>query len=229
MKPVHAIGLFSFCIVAVFIALSGCTSTAPPTPTPAPTIVTTIATPVPEPTLYSNALSLNQEAPFGIAGKNGTATVYKAETRSTYSWASPSYNSPHEQLEAGESLYSTQRGYNTEKANEGNTFLFVYVRLANTGSDRMVVPSPNQFVVNYKGNAYSYSSVHGSDVTVSSVRVTQYDYQIGRGGVAGSILPGAGNAADGFLIYEVPASIDLTKAALVITLDPEHQSAWKLG
>lgn len=227
MKPVHTIGIF--CIVIALIACAGCTGTAPQTPTPLPVIVTTTAAPAPESTPYPGALALNQETPFGIAGMNGTATVYKAEIRSAYSWASPSYNSPHEQQEAGTSLYSTQHGYNTETPKEGNTFLFVYVRLANTGSERMVAPSPNQFVVSYNGMTYPYSSVRGSDVTISSVRVTQYDYQIGRGGVAGSIAPGPSNAADGFLIYEVPSSIDLSKAALVIALDPEHQSAWKLG
>jgi hypothetical protein len=227
MRPIHTIGLF--CIVAVLIALAGCTGTAPRTATPSPVIVTMTATPVPEPTLYPGTLTLNQEAPFGIAGKNGTATVYKAEVRSTYSWASPSYNSPHEQAEAGTSLYTTQQGYNTEKPKDGNTFLFVYVRLADTGSERMVAPSPNQFIVNYKGKTYPYSSVRGSDVTISSVRVTQYDYLIGNGGVSGYIMPGASNAADGYLIYEVPATIDLTKTAMVITLDSGHQSAWKLA
>ena len=227
MKRIHTIGLF--CIVAVFIVFSGCTSTAPPAATPAPVVVTTTATPAPEPITYPGALALNQETSFGIAGMNGTATVYKAETRSTYSWSSPSYNSPHEQQEAGDSLYTTQKGYNTEKPKDGNTFLFVYVRLANTGSERMVAPSPNQFIVDYNGKTYPYSSVRGSDVTVSTVRVTQYDYQIGKGGVAGFIMPGAGNAADGFLIYEVPASIDLSKTAMIIALDSGHQSAWKLG
>jgi hypothetical protein len=227
MKPVQAITLF--CIVVVLIVFSGCTSQAPQIPTPVPVVVITTATPVPEPTPYPGALALNQETPFGTAGWNGTATVYKAEIRSTYSWASPSYNSPHEQQEAGTSLYSTQLGYNTEKPADGNTFLFVFVRLTNAGLERMVAPSPKQFVVDYNGKTYPYSSVRGSDVTVSTVRVTQYDYQIGRGGVAGSIAPGPSNAADGFLIYEVPASIDLSKSALVINLDKEHQPVWKLG
>lgn len=227
MKPVHAISLF--CIVAVLIAFAGCMSSAPQTPTPAPVAVTKTATPVPEATLYPGALALNAEVPFGIAGRNGTATVYKAELRSTYQWASPSFNSARDQEKAGESLFATQQGYNTEKPKDGNTFLFVYVRLANTGAENIVVPSPHQFIVHSDGMTYSYSSVAGSDVTVSSVRVNQYDYQIGRGGVAGSLQPGASNAADGFLIYEVPATIDLSKAAMVITLDPEHTSAWKLA
>jgi hypothetical protein len=227
MKPVYTPALF--CIVAVLIALSGCTGTAPQKETPAPLVVTTTATPVPQATMYPGALALNTEVPFGIAGFNGTATVYKAETRSMYQWASPSYNSPHEQQEAGDSLLATQKGYNTEKPKDGTTFLFVYVRLANAGSQRMVAPSPNQFIVDYNGKQYPYSSVRGSDVTVSSVRVTQYDYLIGKGGVAGFIMPGASNAADGFLIYEVPASIDLAKAAMIIALDSEHQSVWKLA
>ncbi|MFA5266424.1 MAG: hypothetical protein WC379_00515 [Methanoregula sp.] len=227
MKIIHATGLF--CIIAVLVAFAGCTGTAPQTATPAPVVVTTTATPVPEPTTYPGALTLNTEVPFGIAGNNGTATVYKAELRSTYQWASPSFNSPHEQEEAGDTLFTTQKGYNTETPEDGNTFLFVYVRLANIGSQRMVAPSPNQFIVDYSGRTYPYRSVQGSDVTVSTVRVTQYDYLIGKGGVAGFIMPGSSNAADGFLIYEVPASIDLTKAAMIIGLDSEHQSAWKLG
>jgi hypothetical protein len=226
MKPTHVFSLF--CVIAVFLVVSGCTGTAPQPTTPAP-VITTTATPVPEATLYPGALALTTEVPFGIAGRNGTATVYKAELRSTYQWASPSFNSPRDQEKAGDSLYTTQKGYNTEKPKDGNTFLFVYVRLANTGTENIVVPSPHQFIVHADGKTYAYSPVMGSDVTVSSVRVGQYDYQIGRGGVAGSLQPGASNAADGFLIYEVPAGIDLAKAAMVITIDPEHTSAWKLA
>ncbi|OPX62731.1 MULTISPECIES: DUF4352 domain-containing protein [unclassified Methanoregula] len=227
MKPVFAVSLF--CIAAFLVIVSGCTTPEPRPTTPAPLIITTTTTPVPEPTLYPGALSLNEQVPFGIAGRNGTATVYKAELRSSYQWSSPTYNSPRAQQEAGESLFATQHGYNTRKASEGNTFVFVYVRLENTGKENIVVPSPGQFILHYDGKTYPYGSVGGSDVTVSSVRVGQYDYQIGRGGVAGSLQPGQSNAADGFLIYEVPATIDLSKAAMVVVLDPEHTSAWKLA
>ena len=228
MKPFD--GLCLLVIAAILVACAGCASTAPPTPAPVPTTIqaTTTIAPAPEPTPWPGALALNQEAPFGIAGKNGTATVYKAELRSNYSWSSPSFNSPREQAQAGAPL-GTQRGYNTEEPAAENVFLFVYVRLTDTGAERMVAPSPNQFVVNAGGTSYSYRSVRGSDVDINSVRVTQYDYRIGTGGVAGYLQPGAGNAADGYLIYEVPATIDLTKAYLAVTLDAQHQSAWKLG
>jgi hypothetical protein len=222
--------LFLLVFAGILALSAGCANSAPamPTPVPTTTVVTTTAAPAPEPTPWPGALALNQEAIFGIAGKNGTATVYKAELRSNYSWSSPSFNSPRGQAQAGEPL-GTQRGYNTAEPAAGNRFLFVYVRLTDTGADRMVAPSPNQFVVNYDGKIYPYQSVAGSDVSIISVRVTQYDYLIGTGGVAGYLQPGAGNAADGYLIYEVPATTELSKAYLAVTLDSEHQAAWKLG
>lgn len=229
MRTVYTPGLL--CLIAVLLFCAGCTSTTPTVATPAPTAVpvtTAIAIPVPTLTPYPGALAMNQEAPFGTGGKNGTATVYKAEIRPDYSWTSPSFNSPREQAKTGDAL-GTQQGYNTEQPAAGNVFLFTYVRLIDTGAASIVAPSPNQFVVNFNGKDYQYSSLRGSDVTVGSVRGTQYDYLIGKGGVSGYIQPGASNAADGFLIYEVPASIDLAKAYLVITLDSQHQSAWQLG
>jgi hypothetical protein len=190
--------------------------------------MTTIATPVPTATPYLGALALGQETPFGTGGRNGTASVYKADIRSNYSWTSPSFNSVNEQQLTGPAL-GIQQGYNTEEPAAGNTFLFVYVKLIDTGADSIVAPSPGQFIVNNNGNDYAYRSVASSDVTIGSIRGTQYDYLIGKGGVAGYIQSGASNAADGFLIYEVPSSIDLTKASMVITLDSQHQSAWQLG
>jgi hypothetical protein len=187
-----------------------------------------MATPVPTATPYPGAMVLGQAAPFGIGGKTGTASVYNADIRSNYSWTSPSFNSVSEQQLTGPAL-GIQQGYNTEEPSAGNTFLFVYVKLIDTGAESIVAPSPSQFIVNYNGNDYAYRSVASSDVTIGSIRGTQYDYLIGKGGVSGYIQPGDSNAADGFLIYEVPSSIDLKKASMVITLDSQHQSAWQLG
>ncbi len=231
MKPYHILGILVIAIALVFCA--GCTNSQPVTPqsapvTPVPTRTATIATPVPTITPYPNALAMDQLAPFGKTDRIGTATVYKVNLVPDYTYSDPTFNSPHVQPQAGDSL-GTQKGYNTLKPAAGNAFLFVYVRLANTGSKGLVAPSPGQFIVSYDGKSYSYSSVLDSTVTLSNVRVPQYDYTIGRGGVSGNINPGDSNAVDGFLIYEVPASIDLTKAALVVQLDPENQAAWALG
>jgi hypothetical protein len=229
MKPVHVLGLS--CLVIVLILCAGCTSPPAQTVTTVTTttpVKTMIATPVPTATPWPGAVALKTEVLFGTGGKNGSATVYKTDVRPEYTWTSPSFNSAREQRSAGEPL-ETQQGYNTEKPAEGNAFLFVSVRLANTGTTSIVAPSPNQFVVYYEGTAIPYSSLHGSDVIVGSMQGTQYDYLIGKGGVSGYIQPGDSNAADGFLIYEVPASIDLARTYMVITLDSGHESAWKLG
>ena len=225
------LGIFVIIIALIFCA--GCTSSqpapVPATPAPAPLPVTaTIATPVPTVTPWPGALSLNQLATFGKADRTGTATVYKAVVWPNYNWTSPSLNSPHSQMQAGTPL-GIQKGYNTQEPSAGNAFLIVYVRITDTGTTGIVAPSPTQFTVNYDGKDYSYSSVAGSDVTVRNIFVPQYDYVIGTGGEAGYILPGDSNAADGFLIYEVPATIDLTRAALVITLDADNRAAWTLG
>jgi hypothetical protein len=229
MKPYYALCLLGVAAVLVFCA--GCAGTSSPAATPVPTtpvVSVTTATPTPTATPYPGALSLGADAPFGIGGKTGSVRVYKADLMADYSWTSPSFNSPSEQRLTGEAL-ETQKGYNTQKPSDGNAFLFVFVKLTDTGSDSIVAPSPAQFMVNYNGNNYQYQSLPGPDVSIGGVRGTQYDYVIGKGGVSGYILPGESNAADGFLIYEVPASIDLTKASMVITLDAQHTTAWQLG
>lgn len=231
MKHFHILGILVIAIGMVFCA--GCTNSPSVPPqsapvTPVTTMTATIATPVPTATPYPNALTMNQLAPFGKTDRTGTATVYKANLVPDYSYSDPSFNSPHVQPQAIDTL-GNQKGYNTLKPAAGNAFLFVYVRLANTGTKGLVAPSPGQFIVNYDGNSYSYSSVLDSTITLANIRVPQYDYTIGRGGVSGNINPGVSNAVDGFLIYEVPASIDLTKTALVVQLDSDNQAAWALG
>lgn len=229
MKSCYALCLLL--LAGILLCCAGCTSTSQPPATPVPatlTMAATTASPMPTATPYPGALSLGEVAPFGTGGRNGTAAVYKADLYPEYTWTSPSFNSASEQKQTGESL-GTQKGYNTQKPGEGNAFLFVNVKLADTGSESIVAPSPSQFIVNAEGKDYSYRSLSGSDVTVGGVRGTQYDYLIGKGGVSGYIQPGASNAVDGFLIFEVPASIDLTRAYLVITLDSQHTSAWQLA
>ena len=237
MKYAYILGILLIAIALVFCA--GCTNSqsvntqsAPPqtdglTPTQLPAIAT-IETPVPTPTPYPNALAMNQQATFGKTDRTGTSTVNKIKLVQDYSYSDPTFNSPREQPQAGDPL-STQMGYNTKKPAAGNAFLFVYVRITDTGTKGLVAPSPKQFTVNYDGKDYSYSSIVSSDVTLGEIQSPQYDYAIGRGGEAGYINPGDSNAADGYLIYEVPAGINLTRASLVIQLDSENRYAWVLG
>jgi hypothetical protein len=90
-------------------------------------------------------------------------------------------------------------------------------------------PSAQQFVVSSNGVVYSYTSVRSSDVTIDGVTGTQYDYQIGRGGTVGYVQPGESNAADGYLIYEIPASFTPATTYVVSNLDYKTQAVWRLG
>ncbi|PKL68266.1 MAG: hypothetical protein CVV30_10090 [Methanomicrobiales archaeon HGW-Methanomicrobiales-1] len=217
-------------LLIVLLLIGGCTSTAPQAPLPTPAVVTTpLVTPVPPtPVPYPDALKLGQEASFGTGDKTGKATVYRTNVMQNYTWTSPSWNSPSEQAEAGSPL-GTQRGYNTATPGPGNAFLFVFIKAASTGSNSVYAPSPKQFVVSINGQTYTYQSVASADVTISGIRQNQYDYLLGNGGTGGYILPGVSNAIDGYLIYEVPASVLAEKTYLLCNLDPETQAVWNLG
>lgn len=228
MKFIYTIAIFG---VLFFVLLSsGCTSTSPSVQAPTSFTPTAVVIPSPTPTAapFPNAQVLDQYAHFGSGDEQGKATVYRYDVKSNYTWTSPSWNSPREQAAASAPL-ELQRGYNLEKPKDGNTFLFVYVRVENTGNKIVYAPSAKQFVVFSDGKAYNYSSVHSSDVTIDTIYGTQYDYQIGRGGTVGYIQPGESNKADGYLIYEIPAPFSPNTTYVVCNLDNQNQVAWKLG
>jgi hypothetical protein len=223
-----------FGVLFIVLLSSGCTSTSPPVqtqtsvPTTAVVIPSPTLTPVPTAVPFPNALALNDYATFGTGNQQGKATVLRFEIKPTYNWTSPSWNSPSEQTAASLPL-ELQRGYNTEKPQAGNTFLFVYVSVQNTGSKAVYAPSAQQFVVFSDKKSYNYTSVHSSDVVIDKVFGTQYDYQIGRGGTVGYILPGESNKAEGYLIYEVPASFSPATTYVVSNLDYQNRAVWRLG
>jgi hypothetical protein len=187
-----------------------------------------MVSPTPTAVPFPNALVLNEYATFGSADMIGKATVYGYDIKPSYNWTSPSWNSPQEQGAASPPL-GIQRGYTMEKPQEGNTFLFVYIRVTNTGKNAVYAPSAQQFVVSSNGTFHNYSPVHGADVIIDKVPGTQYDYQIGRGGTVGYVQPGESNTADGYLIYEVPATFSPTTTYVVSNLDYQNQAVWKLG
>jgi len=223
--PIVVMGVLCFVILC-----SGCTSTSPPvqTPTTMPTTAVVTLSPTPTAVPFPNALAQNEYATFGSADKIGKATVYRYEVKPSYTWTSPSWNSPREQAAASPPL-ELQRGYNLEKPQEGNTFLFVYVRVMNTGTNAVYAPSAKQFIVSSDGKMYSYSPVHSSDVIIDKVTGTQYDYQIGRGGTVGYIQPGESNKAEGYLIYEIPATFSPGTTYVVSNLDYQTKAEWKLA
>ena len=232
MKNIYTIAIFG--VLFLVILFSGCTSTSPPVqatssvPTTAVVILSLTPSANPAAAPYPNALAMKHYATFGSADKIGQATIFGFEIKPNYNWTSPSWNSPSEQGAASPPL-DTQHGYNMEKPREGNTFLFIYVRVMNPGKNAVFAPSAKQFMVNSNGMFYNYSSVHGSDVTIDNVFGTQYDYQIGRGGTVGYIQPGDSNKAEGYLIYEIPATFSPNTTYVVSNLDYQNQAVWKLG
>jgi hypothetical protein len=233
MKFTHFSAAIGILIIVLFC--SGCMNTTPQSPSQTtvpsplsttPTVETIVATPAVTP--YPGALALGQYATFGSEGRQGKATVYKYEIRQNYNWTAPTFNSPGSQS-AASGPNDVQRGYTTQKPKTGNTFLFVYVSLVNTGTAAIYAPSASQFVVSANGTVHNYTSVQGSDVVIDMVPGTQYDYQIGRGGLVGYIQPGESNKADGYLIYEVPAAISLNNTYVLINLDYQNRAVWRLG
>jgi hypothetical protein len=235
MKFFFPVATIGFLVIILFC--SGCVNSSPQVPlqttVPAPSATTASpggSTPVPTTAtaVYPGALSLGRYATFGSGSQTGEATVYASEIRPNYTWTAPSFNSPGEQA-ASSPPNEIERGYNLEKPGEGYTFLFVYVRVNNTGSSAVYAPSASQFVVYNKGILYNYTSVHGPDVVIDTVSGTQYDYEIGRGGAVGYIKPGTSNEAEGYLIYEVPAAIYPPDTYVVVNLDYRNQAVWRLG
>jgi len=64
---------------------------------------------------------------------------------------------------------------------------------------------------------------------IANVSGTQYDYQIGKGGVVGYVQPGDSNSADGTSSYEVPVAFSPEKDVRPEQPDFQNQAVWKLG
>lgn len=220
-------------ILVIGLLFAGCTSSSPanqpayvsPTPLPTPAVVMKAPTAVADP--FPGALALNEYVTFGNRNKLGKATVYGYTVKPTYDWTSPSWNSVHEQLDASAPL-DLQRGYNRATPAAGNTFLFVYVRVQNIGSETIFAPSAKQFVVISRGNVYEYSPVAGSDVIINNVLESQYLYERGQRDPIESIQPGESTRAEGYLIYEIPAPFQPGTTYVVSNVDYQKQAAWKL-
>jgi hypothetical protein len=227
----YIVSLAAVAALILLIVFSGCTGT-PSAPQPVTTAVpvTTVATPAPTPTAnpFPNALALNVPLSLGAGKKTGEMTVSAYKLKPTYTWVDPSWNSPQEQAASSGPL-EVQKGYNTAKPHEGNTFLFIYLGVVGTGTEPVYAPSPHQIVVASEGKTYQYSSLASAQTTVNGESGAQYDYQISTGGTGGYVQPGKSNAVKGFLIYEVPATLVPEKTIVLTTPDPATRGEWKLA
>jgi hypothetical protein len=222
----------TFCLLFFVLLFAGCTSSSKPVQTPSPANAAVIPSPTLTAVPFPDALGLDQFAYFGGGNGQGSATVYRYEIKPNYNWTSSSWNSPREQAAASQPL-DLQNGYNMEKPKDGNTFLFIFIRVKYIGTQAIHAPSGEQFVVYSDGKMYNYSPVHSSDVLIDKVSGTQYDNQIGQAGTHGGTLwdipPSESNLADGYLIYEIPASFSPGTTYVAGNLDNQNQAAWNLG
>ena len=229
MKRSPVLALTGFLIVLILCC--GCTQEQEAAvPTAAPTLPETTAPVVPAVTAnpYPNASATGTAVPFGTGDMTGTVAVTRYDEKPVYTWTSPSWRSARQQA-AYAPANDVQTGYNTETPAEGNTFLFVFIRVACTGTKAVYAPSPRQFAVYANGTTYQYRTVEDSEVTIEGITGTQYDYLLGNGGTGGYVQPGASNAVAGYLIYEIPAGISADRIFVVANPDYQTQAEWKLA
>ena len=152
MKPVHVLVITGLLVLVLLSC--GCTQEQKPAAvTPAPVVsLTSSPAPavVPVANPYPDAKPLNAPAVFGTADMSGTATVTKFVIKPNYNWTSPTWRSAREQAAYAPPL-GVQTGYNTESPAAGNTFLFVFFKVENTGTKAIYAPSPQQIVVSVDG------------------------------------------------------------------------------
>jgi len=223
--------LLIVCVLGLMLASCGCTQQqkeqAPATPVPTPPFPTTTVPVVPE-NPYPNAIALAVEQSFGTGGMTGNATVTKYSVKPGYNWTSPSWRSARElrSYTAGDKV---QSGYTTESPASGNAFLFVFFRVTGTGTKPVYAPSPDQIIVVGDKKTYHYRPVSDSGVVIDGIYGSEYDFQIGTGGTGGYVQPGPGNAAEGYLIYEIPSNLTMDRIYVLASLDYRTTTEWKLA
>ena len=245
MDPVKI--LPAFCILALLFC-AGCASqeqvkaTTPAVPTattvmPASAAETSPVTPAapPAPTtpapLYPNALALKSPLTFG----NGTtwvsdAAVNRIWMNDTYRWFNPRENQ-----------------YETRVASPGTKFLIVFLTMVNRGTERAPLPPRGNIYVLYDSAVVSPDTVHplpkmnpnsvpsiariaeieNSRSVYSSEQVGDYGYSQGQ--KLEYINPGESNAVEGYIIFDVPASVVPATTYVKIVLPDRTEGTWVLG
>jgi hypothetical protein len=205
-------------------------TTVPGTGAPLPSVSATTLPPAQKPDPFPDALKLKDKRSFGTGSVASEATVYRYWINNTYEWHNDKDNN-----------------YYVEKAGAGNKFLFVFVHLQNNGDTRVWFPPAGNVVVFYKGARYTEDRDHYKPDKVADeeaapveVKEIQYfqklngdeyveDFGFSHGTELAYLYPGASNAVDGYIIYEVPQSLVPEETYVVIPFNGQDQGVWKLG
>jgi hypothetical protein len=194
------------------------------TSAPAPDVT---ITPVPS----QDILDLKENYLFGNGTTwNSEATVYRIWINDTYRWFSPDDNQ-----------------YYTKVAPAGKKYLFVFLSMVCKGTDRAPLPQQNNIYVLYDNAIISPDPTHAlptkyPDSSPKVVRIGEIEFSKNRfnteliedfgyshGQRLGYINPGESNAVDGYVIFEVPASLEPENAYISIVMPQSDTAIWKLG
>jgi hypothetical protein len=197
-------------------------------PTTVIPISTTVPTPTPNP--YPNALPLKKWFPFSEGKTASEGTVYRYWINDTYQWHNDMDNKWYPQ-----------------HPKSGNKYLLVFANVVNRGDTAFPYPKSNSIYVHYNGNVFTVDSSHyipdktgNREATPVEIGEVQYqsdlfnmeyveDYGYSHGTTANFVYPGTSNAIDGYLIYEVPASLTPDKTFVEIVFTDKERAVWKLA
>ena len=225
----------------MLVAVAGCTGPSAPAPAKTPpqttdVVVTTLppattAAPTLTPEPFPGALPLNAVALFGNGTKWTTdITVYKVWINDTYQWWSPDDNR-----------------YYTQVAPTGKKYLIAFVDMVNRGTDRAplppqanlniiyasatISPDPGHILPNQKADSPPSIIRIGEIEFVKKMYASEYveDFGYSHGQKLGYITPGESNAVDGYIVYEVPATLTPQTSYLRIVLPGQDPAIWILG
>jgi len=208
------------------------TTTTPPmtmiVTTPATITTTIVPTPTPDP--FPDAYSVREIFSFNEGKYASKATVYRYWMNETYQW--------HNDMD---------NRYYTQKPKAGMKYLLVFVNIENVGSDGYPYPKSSTIQVYNNGNKYYVDTSHylpdkAGDRKATPVGIQELeqqsdyfkmehveDYGYSHGTTQDFVYPGQGNAIDGYLIYEVPASLTPENTYVDIVFDGQDRAVWKLG
>jgi hypothetical protein len=196
------------------------------TPTPFPTTI--VPTPTQNP--YPDAYSIGKLFNYNEGKYVSRATVYRVWMNETYQW--------HNDMD---------NRYYTQRPKAGNKYLLVFVNIENLGTDAYPYPKSSTIFLHNGDNTYYVDTSHylpdkagnreARPVEILEIeqqsdyfkmeRVEDFGYS--HGTTQDFVYPGQGNAIDGYLIYEVPASLKPENTYAEIIFDGQDRAVWKLG
>ncbi len=206
------------------------TTIAAPVTTPATILTTTVPTPTPEP--YPTALKLKQVFSFSSGKTASEGTVYRYWINDTYQLFDP-----------------RETRYVTKYPSPGNKYLVIFINIVDKGTARQLPPKASNIAVRYNDGVYYMDPTHVLPKTLKNIDAPPEIIRIGeieffhtlngdkyvedfgyRDGYERAFIdPGVSNAMDGYIVYEVPASLTPDATYVEIGFNPQEGAIWKLA